>query len=792
MKVVAFDFETHLISPDSLFPPAVCLSVATVGADGQIESFGVSTADSEFDRIVEELFKPGHLLVGQNVHYDIGVAERHMKGALTEDVWRKLHSAEITDTRIREMLINLGTHGHLTNLFLPDGTTERITYGLDDLVLHYLGVDLSAEKTESDAWRLRYKELDGVPWDEFPRDAQRYAQLDAVYTLQVYLAQEKRHEMIQRERDVDCLVLDRFQTAADFALAEISDVGSPINPDTVHEVEAMLLKEFHAPEKTNHLIEAGILRAAQPAQVYARQMKRAITLLVDNNLEGDPLEHRAFLEENGIKFKKPTTPSTDTKKLKAHVEALCKEHGFPVKRTAGGDVSTDKEVLVTLGPVDAVMGQYQDRQKLAKLVSTELPALYYHYEGEEEPRVADRVFFNYNILVETGRTSSFGNSKQSKKKATRPACNGQQRDPRIRPCFEPDEGFWYLSVDYSALELVSTAQTTFDILGYSKHREKINQGYDLHSYLGAQLALFLHDDFRELCHEQGVQGDPDAVYELFRACKTHESEKVQAFFKHWRKFAKPVGLGYPGGLGARTFLEFAKSTYDVDVAEIASHMEDDEFEITGTLLWHAKRMGITEENFKWTRYLKGLALAIKLKDIWLRTYPEMVDYFKYVNDKMKDPFNRELGQWDDGRAMDGLCYTTPMGMHRAACTFTKAANGRAMQSPSAEGAKIAIFNTVRECLDPSQRSVLLKHGCKTVNFVHDELILQVPANSKIATECAKRVQRVMEESMEMVMCDVKVTTEACLMERWDKGAEPVIEDGLLVPWKPKEEEENSD
>lgn len=774
-KIVAFDFETYLISKEALFPRAICVTVATGG-----DSFGSSNADEDFEEIVTSLFDAGHTLVGHNVSFDIGVACAAFPHLLPR-AWEKLEAGEVVDTRIFEMLTNLATHGRITTLQLPDGTTQDIKYGLSDLALKYLGIDMSAEKDDADAWRYRYSELDGTPWEQFPATASSYAQLDAVYTLQIFRSQLERARVLKEERGVDSLVLLPFQTAVDFSLATISSRGMDINKEEVRRVEAMLLEEFHAPEKTAWLREGGILVEPIPAQPYARQITKALTLL-DRPEVDDWTPFREELEAQGIKFKAPVKAKINTKKLKDHVELLCTEHGFPLKRTATKEVSVDKEVQIALAPVDPIMNEYRERMALNKLVTTELPALYW----EDEP--ADRVFFNYNILVETGRTSSFGNSRNKKKTPSRPACNGQQRDPRIRPCFVPRPGYWLLSVDYSALELVSTAQATYDILGFSKHRDKINDGYDLHSYLGGQLALFLHEDFRKLCIEQDINTNPDLVYECFRACKTHEDVAVQKFFSHWRKFAKPVGLGYPGGLGAKTFLEFAKTTYDVDVAAIAAGMPDDEFEITSTLLWHAKRMGITEDNFRWTRYLKALALAIKLKQIWLETYPEMGPYFEYISDKCKDPYNADMGTWEDGRTVEGLCYTTPLGMHRAACTFTKAANGRAMQSPSAEGFKIAVFNTVRACEDPSQNSLLHALDSHVVNEIHDEILSEVPAKVEEANLCATEIQRLMEESMSMVMPDVRVSTEACLMKFWTKQAQPVKDDqGRLIPWEPREE-----
>jgi hypothetical protein len=397
------------------------------------------------------------------------------------------------------------------------------------------------------------------------------------------------------------------------------------------------------------------------------------------------------------------------------------------------------------------------------------------WEGE----IAKTVHFNFQPIVETGRTSAFASSLY-------PSGNGQNIDPRVRPCYEAREGFLLASVDYSGIELTTTGQVTYDLLGASTHRDKINAGYDLHSYLGGQLALYLHDYFGALCVERGMQNDADEVYRAFLSCKKIEDEKVKEFYKTWRKFAKPVGLGLPGGLGPLTLIEIARKTYGVDFVKVAEGMPNARFEadpdVMDKVLFFSKTLfRRSAEEFRWNARLKGIALATLLKNIWLKTYPEMEPYFEHVKN-CKDENNPVIGRREDGRPIEGLCYTTLLGMHRAGCSFTKIANGMCMQSPTAEGAKIACFNVTRACRDASRGSVLL--GAHPVDFVHDELLVEVQKD-KAHTQTAE-VQRIMERSMSIIVTDVTVRTEAVLMPRWYKQAEPVFENGQLVAWTPEE------
>jgi hypothetical protein len=237
---------------------------------------------------------------------------------------------------------------------------------------------------------------------------------------------------------------------------------------------------------------------------------------------------------------------------------------------------------------------YSERKRLEKIVTSYLPHLYTEDpdvpEAETDKQKADpyygkkpaeRAHSSYSVLKRTGRTSSYS-SKHF------PSFNGQQVDPRIRPCIIPEEGYLFFSVDYSGMELGSTAQFCLNTFGYSVMSEKINAGVDLHAYLGAQIAFELDPEFREGVMEYVTNDESsrDTAHKVFMSTKgskaacwsdsfrstfkaTHPEEEEEPtwgdFFKHYRKFAKPTGLGFPGGLGAGTFVSYAKSSYGVTV-----------------------------------------------------------------------------------------------------------------------------------------------------------------------------------------------------------------------------------
>lgn len=755
--VIAFDTETFLIGPGNITPKLVCVSVA--GPQG-MTLIGNGDADLESD--LRELFELGHTLVGHNVAFDLCVVAKAFPD-LEPLIWEKLLAGECDDTMIREQLLNLSTHGNIDNLKLPDGTKENLSYSLASLVAKYLGLDITAAKEDADAWRLNYDKLDGLPASSYPAEASAYALEDAEFTLRIYHDQQAR---VRTEDGPSSLSTGPFHTAAAFALRLMTDRGMKVDKERVEELHQKLLTE-NADSNFPLLLEAGVLRPSEPEQPYVRQLEKARGILREAGIEADSfLENRELLESNGIKFKAAVTSSINTTALKDEIEKTCKENRLKPKLTDKGQLSTDAEVISDLSAYSEILSEYGKRQELAKLVSTDVPAFF--WEGE----IADTVHFNFAVLKETGRTASYGNSKS--KKPLFPARNGQQADPRARPGFCARDGFYLASIDYSTLELATVAQTMINLFGYSVHADKINAGIDLHAYLGAQLAYELHSDFRNLCSQYGVASSAEGRYRYFMQCKGHADERVAKFFKHWRKMAKPVGLGYPGGLGPAKFIGLAKNSYGVNLLEVAQEFPESRFEVTDYLKGLARRTYGMEE-FQWTRGTKALALATFLREIWLTTF-EMQQYFDHVQNDCIDPKN-DRGFDDRGVARKAYCYTSPMGMYRAGCAFTAAANGKAMQTPAAEGAKSAVIEVQREC-----RIGSLTH-CALVDFIHDEILAEVPRET--AHRDVEEIAHLMVRSMRRITPDVDIKAEPALMVNWWKEAEPVFDaNGRLLPWEP--------
>lgn len=142
---------------------------------------------------------------------------------------------------------------------------------------------------------------------------------------------------------------------------------------------------------------------------------------------------------------------------------------------------------------------------------------------------SDKIHPRYNLLVNTGRTS-----------CSKPNFQQLPKLGGIREMFTASKGNTLLITDYSAIELATLSQVTYDRYGYSKMREQINNGSDLHRYY----ASIMHT-----CNQESVT-------------------------KQQRSEAKAANFGFPGGLGIDTFIEFSRG-YGLDLStDVAQEMKN--------------------------------------------------------------------------------------------------------------------------------------------------------------------------------------------------------------------------
>lgn len=745
-----FDWESHLIGPGQVIPKGVCLSIAFEGTPGEAPQTELGTTGDagSIEPMLDALFPPEPpfpsaedfdppegtrplLAVAHNAAFDLAQSLRYAPNKVT-DIFNAIEQGRVHCTKIREKLLNLTLHGMIDYL-TEDESSGNIDYSQAGLLKAYTGVDKSALKEGDDIWRLNYSMLDGKPMSEWPPDAISYAIGDSVDCLIIHEHQERRRLQCIEERGIDPFLTQDFRVMADFCLYLQTAWGVMVDPVEKQKVEAFLLEELK-PERLQLIIAAGILRPAEEPRPFKKGAK---------NPDGSP------------KMTKGKEESVNKKVFAQYVMDLAAKdpemmeglkYTAPTDKFPDGQLQLDKAFLEDWADSDPTLSEYAHRQSLQKLVTTEIPRMNW------EDKTAPIIYSNYDILKVSGRTSSYAG-----KKPLYPSFNSQNVHPRVRNIVVPRPGTLLFGIDIASMELCTLAQKCLDLFGHSVMADKINAGEDLHAFLGAQIAYASHQGFHDWCDEQGAT-TTDQRAALFGATAKGDADE-QTFFKHYRKLAKPTGLGYPGGLGARKFIAYAKSTFGVVI---------------------------------------DLETAKMLKEVWLDTFPEMVEYFEYVNTMCVDPNHDAVMVEVDGKPRRNVkyAYTTSFGMHRPNCNYCAIANGMGLQSNSAEGAITGNANIVRACFDPSLGSILYGGAVRPILFIHDENVGEIEEGDGSEEALNLRhariveMQRIMQESMRLVTPGVASRTAAVLMRRWDKNAEPVFDaQGRLTVWEPKAKKE---
>jgi DNA polymerase I-like protein with 3'-5' exonuclease and polymerase domains len=154
--------------------------------------------------------------------------------------------------------------------------------------------------------------------------------------------------------------------------------------------------------------------------------------------------------------------------------------------------------------------------------------------------------------------------------------------------------------------------------------------------------------------------------------------------------------------------------------------------------------------------------AYRYKEAYLTAYPEMRDYFDYINWLVQS--GTPLTQFVSNRVRGGVEYTS------GANSF--------FQGLAADLAKRAVFQISRDMYcDPSSPL----WGSRIVAFIHDEIVAEVPKDR--AHEAAMEIERMMCAAFSEVCPDVPPAAEAALMTRWVKAAAPRHDArGRLIPW----------
>lgn len=419
---------------------------------------------------------------------------------------------------------------------------------------------------------------------------------------------------------------------------------------------------------------------------------------------------------------KQKQPRKQVKKLKEHVENL----GVDLMYTNKGGTATSGEALsayMTQKP-DPVLKAFSEISKYEKILTSYIKNL---------KSANPYMYSQYSTTLNTGRTSSSGSKLFA-------SCNIQQ-PPKVvenvtydvRNCFIPREGFKICSIDYSGLELCSAAHQLYKTLGYSYMREALNEGNaptDMHSKLASKLKKVSYEEF--ILHKK----EPE--------------------YKEARQKAKPINLGFPGGIGYDTMRHLMwkdgiKTRFQV--LETAKRKNDLYYYLTniGSPDLRIKRMNKNE-------YALVQDELVLLKRYMFDLYPCLEQFLKETHTKFLTGKNKwimnDFGEWEEEPM---YCYET-QGFKRDWCTYTALCNGFLMQTPSAVGAQRAVNKIVRRFHDDP--------NVFPQAFIHDEIVFEIREGRE---DLAEEAAYIMIDEMQTVLSSVRVAVEASISDYWQKA-----------------------
>jgi DNA polymerase-1 len=236
MSWLGYDTETYLIAPGRIAPTMVCVSTY----DGR--GMDLLLRKDAKPITTKALTDPDWGIVGANTAFDMGVAAATWPD-LIPAIWRAYNEERIRCVQIAERMLKIRDGN---DKFCPiQGKPPR--YSLGDLVKQYLGIEMVGKKGE-DIWRLRYRELDNVPIDSWPKEASSYAMLDARYAWEVWAMQEGQE-----------MPTLNLHTVTSFAMLLMRAWGLRADPVKVAELKRKL--EIEIADATPKLIDMGLVRA---------------------------------------------------------------------------------------------------------------------------------------------------------------------------------------------------------------------------------------------------------------------------------------------------------------------------------------------------------------------------------------------------------------------------------------------------------------------------------------------------------------------------------------------------
>ncbi|VTU00920.1 dna-directed dna polymerase : Marine sediment metagenome DNA, contig: S01H1_L07108 (Fragment) OS=marine sediment metagenome GN=S01H1_16914 PE=4 SV=1: DNA_pol_A_exo1: DNA_pol_A [Gemmataceae bacterium] len=710
----AFDCETTLIDDNRPWlAPAYVIGAA---CDGERGVFVTRPYLAAFFAA-----HPANTVVFHNAAFDLDVIAT---AAPETRLYDRVDANRVYDTQLMHRLLTLGELGH-TSQGKGESTLERCA-------AVYLGTDLPKDVVDSagDPVRLCYgKWLNRPPGDMEPVFLE-YLAADAAATHGVFEAvRERTCDLLATAGGVWGYVSDGW----------LDDRSERFGPQTHH----------------IHLKASIVLRAISSNGLHLDAARRDE---LAESLRALQLEQRAGLREYGYL---PGGKGSN-KSLQAVLQLRARQHpslSFPL--TEAGQFATAHDALHDLADADPFVKLLLEYRETEKLL------------GSFVGKMAKPVLHpSFNVLTRSGRTSSFGSRFGEINAQNLPKCDA------VRACFVPRTGYEFIDADYATIELGTLAQACLTQFGLtSEMAAAINRGEDLHKLVAARM----------------LGKSPGEVT------------------KAERQKAKPVNFGKPGGMGNETLTVYAKVNYGarLDPEEAAALSESwlDQFpemraflaDGTDTPAELAELLDLTREShFASTgdpRFVQRPRhagregehcpfLAMMLLKVTRDPDPTTTagepysgtdcDYLWSRLDTVAAQLPPAQRKAVSARRPSRALQRAVMGLVGRAPVFTLSGRLRAnasysarhntiFQGLAADGAKLALWR-------------LWRAGFRVVNFVHDQVLVEVPAGTpRDRMRHAQEVRRHLIDGMRELVPDVRVGVSYAATDRWYKDAEAVTD-----------------
>lgn len=238
----------------------------------------------------------------------------------------------------------------------------------------------------------------------------------------------------------------------------------------------------------------------------------------------------------------------------------------------------------------------------------------------------------------------------------------------------------------------------------------------------SDMAVVLRDPKRCPHVEMGATLEGIPVAEAY-ALKKSDPKR----YKSMRQAGKLANFGAPGGLGAARLCDLARGTYGLDVTE---------------------------------------ARAKEILQGWRDLWREAGAYLNYIAELVGPRGSRiTIKQLRSGR------YRGNVGYCDAANSF--------FQGLASDAAKAGMVELMYEQYERTESPV---YGCRTLAFIHDEVLVEIPLDH--LHEAAFRARDVFVAGAQVFVPDVPLTASPAAQLRWSKAAgDPCFIDGRLVTYE---------